>query len=119
MAQVPFPGVEPHHLSVSGHAVAAAHIEELEGLTTIHKYTLVIFGGRKKEEDWQQMLAKGESSPAKKKKSLEMHGWGGKKLRIIISGQNDKKGKSKKRIETRNRGFPEVPANPRWSRTSV
>ena len=44
------PGVDLHHLSVSGHAVAAAHIQ--------------------KEEDWQQMLAEGKSSSAKKKKQL-------------------------------------------------
>ena len=33
-AQVHFLVVEPHHLSVSCCAVAVAHIEELEGLTT-------------------------------------------------------------------------------------
>ena len=40
-AQVRFPGVEPHHSSVSSHAVAAAHIAELEGLTTrIYDYVV-------------------------------------------------------------------------------
>ena len=47
MAQVQFPGMEPHHSSVSGHALAEVHTE-------------------KKEEDRQQMLAQGESSSAKK-----------------------------------------------------
>ena len=37
-----------HHSSVGGHAVATAHAQ--------------------KEEDWQQMLAQGDSSSAKKKK---------------------------------------------------
>ena len=70
-AQVWFPGTEPHHLSVSSHAVVAAHIE-LEGLTTrIDNYVLGLRGGKKKrEEDWQQMLAQRESFPAKKKKNL-------------------------------------------------
>ena len=39
-------GMDRHHSSVSGHAVAAAHIQ--------------------KEEDWQLMLAQGESSSEKK-----------------------------------------------------
>ena len=43
-----FPGAGLHHLSVSGPAAEAAHI--------------------KKEGDWQQMLAQGESSSAKSKK---------------------------------------------------
>ena len=54
MAQVRLSGAEPHHSSVNSHAVAGAHIEEPEELTTIY------WGGgegRKKEEDWQQMLA--------------------------------------------------------------
>ena len=65
---VQFPGLEPHHLSVSSHAVAAAHIEELEGLTTrIFNYVPGLWGGKikKREEDWQQMLAQGKSFPAK------------------------------------------------------
>ena len=67
-AQVWFPGVEPHHPSVSSHAMAVAHIEELEGLTTtIYNYALGLWGGKKREEDWQQMLAQGESFLAKKK----------------------------------------------------
>ena len=62
--RVQFPGTEPHHASVSGHDVATAHREELEGLTT--KYWG--FGeGNKKEEDWQQMLAQGDSFPGEKK----------------------------------------------------
>ena len=70
MAQVRFPGMEPHHSSVSCHAVVAAHTEELEGLTTrIHNYVVGVWGGEKeREEDWQQMLAQGESFPEKKKK---------------------------------------------------
>ena len=48
-----------------------AHIEELEGLTTkIYNHALGDFGEReKKRKDWQQMLAQGESFPAKKKGS--------------------------------------------------
>ena len=49
---VQFPGVEPH-LSVSSHAVVEAHIEEL---TTIY-WGFSEKKKRKKEEDWQQMLA--------------------------------------------------------------
>ena len=45
--QLWFLGAGLPHLSVSGHAVAAAHIE--------------------KEEHWQWMLAQGESSSAKKR----------------------------------------------------
>ena len=46
-AGVWFPGLDLHHSSVRGHAVVVAHIQ--------------------KEEDWQQMLAQGESSSAKNK----------------------------------------------------
>ena len=64
MVQVWFPRAEPHHLSVSSYAVVAAHIEELEGLTS--RYTTTNWGfwkeKKKKEEDWQQ----GDSRPAKK-----------------------------------------------------
>ena len=54
MACVWFPGVEQHHLSVSSHAVAVAHIEEQEEL---YNYAQLGTGsfvggkGRKKEED--------------------------------------------------------------------
>ena len=42
--------MEPHHSSVSSHAVAVAHIEELEGLTTrIYNYVLGLWGGEKKK----------------------------------------------------------------------
>ena len=53
---------------VSSHAVAAAHTEELEGLTTrIHSSVPGLWGGTKKEkaEDWQWMLAQGKSFTAK------------------------------------------------------
>ena len=45
-------------------------MEELEWLTTrIYNYVLGLWGGKeKKEEDWQQTLAQGESFPEKKKK---------------------------------------------------
>ena len=46
-AQVQFLGTDLHHLSVSGHAVAAAHVQ--------------------KEEDWQWMLAQCKASSGKKK----------------------------------------------------
>ena len=39
---------EPHHSSVSSHAVAAVHTEELAGLTTrIYNYVLGIWGGKR------------------------------------------------------------------------
>ena len=44
------PGHRPTQSSVSGHAVMVAHIQ--------------------KEKDWQQMLAQGESSSAKKERKL-------------------------------------------------
>ena len=59
MAQVWCPGAEPHHSSVSSHAVAAAHVEEIEGPTTrIYNSVLWLWGegekkNGKKEEDWQ------------------------------------------------------------------
>ena len=67
-ARVRFPVLEPHHLSVSCHAVAASHVQELEGLPTrIYNHALGLWGGeRKEEEDRQQMLAQGESFPAKR-----------------------------------------------------
>ena len=50
-AQVQFPGTEPHHLSVSCHAVAVAHVE-LEEFTTLHNCVLELWGwgiqGKKK-----------------------------------------------------------------------
>ena len=51
--------------------MAAAHMKELEGLTTrIYNYVLGLWGEEKNKrgEDWQQMLAQAESFPAKKKK---------------------------------------------------
>ena len=45
-------GTEPHCLSVSSRAVAAAHIEELEGRTTIYNCVLGLWGwGKRREED--------------------------------------------------------------------
>ena len=51
------------------HAVVAVHVEEIEGLTArIYNHLLGLWGGKhKKEEDWQQMLAQGQSSSQKKK----------------------------------------------------
>ena len=47
-ARVHFLVMEPHHPSVSSHAVVAAHIEELEGLTTgIYNHALVLWGGKR------------------------------------------------------------------------
>ena len=47
---VQFPGAEPHHLPVSSHAMAAAHIE-LEGLRTrTYNYVLGLWGGKKKRK---------------------------------------------------------------------
>ena len=49
-AQVHCLVTEPHHSSVSGHAVVAAHIEELEGLRSrIYNYVLGLWGGKIKE----------------------------------------------------------------------
>uniref|UniRef100_A0A9L0I8A5 Zinc finger protein 286A n=1 Tax=Equus asinus TaxID=9793 RepID=A0A9L0I8A5_EQUAS len=49
-AWVRLPVAEPHHPSVSSHAVVAAHIEELEGLTTrIYNHVLGLWGGEKKK----------------------------------------------------------------------
>ena len=48
-AQVWFPSAEPHCWSISSHAVAVAHVEELEGLT-IRVYTYVLdFGERERK----------------------------------------------------------------------
>ena len=45
-----FPGAEPHHSSVSSHAVVEAHTEELGGLTTgMHNYLLGLLGGKKEK----------------------------------------------------------------------
>ena len=51
MAWVNVPVLESHHPFVSFHADAAAHIEELEGLTTrIYNYALGLWGGGKKKK---------------------------------------------------------------------
>ena len=50
MAQFQFLGAEPHHSSVSSHAVVAAHTEELRGLTIrIYNYVLGLWGGAEKK----------------------------------------------------------------------
>ena len=49
--------------------MTVAHIEELEGLKSkIYQYVLGLWGGeeKKREEDWQPMLAQGKSFQAKK-----------------------------------------------------
>ena len=66
------PGCGPTYRS-SSHAVAASHIEELEWpITRICNCALGLWGGKRKEEDWQQMLAQGQFSspppPPKKEK---------------------------------------------------
>ena len=51
VAWVHFPVAEPHHPSVSSHAVVAAHIEKLEGLTTrIYNHVLGLCGKEKKKK---------------------------------------------------------------------
>ena len=40
VAGVGFQGAEPHHLSVSSHAVSVARVKEAEELTAIHNYVL-------------------------------------------------------------------------------
>ena len=44
VAQVWLPVMEPHHLSISSHAVVVAHIEKPEELTTIHNYVPELWG---------------------------------------------------------------------------
>ena len=66
-AWVSFPGAESHHSSVSSHAVAVAHTEELEGLTRIYSYALGLWGMKRREEDWQQMLGQSKSFSARKR----------------------------------------------------
>ena len=49
VAWVPFPILEPQHLPVSCHTVAAAHIEEPEGLTTrIYNHAPGLWRGKEK-----------------------------------------------------------------------
>ena len=57
-APVQFSGGEPHHSAIRSYAVGVGHIEEPE-LRTIHNYVLGLCGEKrkKKEENWQQMLA--------------------------------------------------------------
>ena len=50
MVQVGFLGMEPHHSSVSSHAVTVAHIEEVGLTTRIYNYVLWLWGGKKKRE---------------------------------------------------------------------
>ena len=61
------PGHGPTHHS-SSHAEAASHLEELERHTTrIYNYVPGLQAGKKmREEDWQQMLAQGQSSSPKR-----------------------------------------------------
>ena len=47
-------------------------MEELEGPTTRIYDNVLGLWGEKKGEDWQQMLAQGESFPAKKKKKKKL-----------------------------------------------
>ena len=61
-------GAEPHHSSVSSHAVAAAHTEEPEGLTTrIYNCVPGLRGGKKQIERKIGKSAQGGSLPAEKK----------------------------------------------------
>ena len=70
-AWVRFPGAEPRHPSVSCHAVAVAHMQELGGATRIYITHWGFGEGGKKEEYWQQMLAQGRSSQQKTRKGKE------------------------------------------------
>ena len=69
---VRFPGKEPHHSCVSGHAAVVAHVEELEELTTIHNYVLGLWWGERKEKGGRLAtdVGLGRIFPCKKKKSL-------------------------------------------------
>ena len=56
-----FPVVEPHHSSVSCHAVAAVPTEELEGLTTrLYNHALGGFGAKKQKKTKQTLLSGNE-----------------------------------------------------------
>ena len=46
----PVLGAEPHHSSVSSHAVVVAHVEEPEELTTIRNYVLGLWWGKRKKK---------------------------------------------------------------------
>ena len=60
LGSVPRHGTTPN--TVSSHAVAVAHMGQLEVFATkIYSYVLGLWGEGKKEEGWQQMLARRES----------------------------------------------------------
>ena len=77
---------------LSSRAVAASHIEELEGYIQ-PGYTLGLWGEKKKEEDWQEMLAQGQfSSPPPKpppKKVAAVHLCFTSTLQTGIMGKNE------------------------------
>ena len=54
--------------------MVVAHVGEVEGpTTTLYSYVLGLWGGKKKkEEDWQQMLAQGDSPREGRKVSESM-----------------------------------------------
>ena len=67
VAQVRVPGAEPHHLSVSSHAVAVAHVEELEGLIArLYNYVLGLWGGKKSTGRLATDVSSGQIFPIKK-----------------------------------------------------
>ena len=54
-----------HSIHLSVPCLAAAHIQELEGIRTrMYNYVVGLWGGKKGEQDWQQMLAQGKPFPA-------------------------------------------------------
>ena len=59
-------GAEPHHSSVSSHAIVVAHIEELKGLTTrIYNYVLELWEEKKERERLATDVSSGRIFPAK------------------------------------------------------
>ena len=58
--------MEPHYSSVSSHAVAMAHTEDLEGFATrIYSYVLGLWGGRKKRGRLATDFSSGPNFPRK------------------------------------------------------
>ena len=63
------PGSDPRHALThrfSSHAEATSHIQQLEGCATMTYNYLLGLWGKKKEEDWQEMLTQSWSSSAKR-----------------------------------------------------
>ena len=62
MAHIRFPVTELYHLSVSSHAVVAAHIEELGLTTRIYNHALGLWGGKKNDLIYRNLVSFQSSS---------------------------------------------------------